>query len=506
MKYVKVKDKLLLAMIVCVISNIIVTIFCLDYLRKMEWHVEQIYNEKIENMYVLKSAETLLLQNKTEEALALINTTPGLAFDAKMEFFLKQLKVEASASKINEMAQYVMSRTERQIHSYEKDLHKGYIVIIAVSVVLVCFIFILSFTAIRAVRKPTTQLKKLLKRAEQGDFTQLASSATRDELGELLLCYNQMADEVKGLLAVARKSAATVKHANDHIHKNSTQVTEIAHQTSQHTKQIAHRLVDSTEHLTSNSAMMQELASNVEIINGRIQEMQGHIIATIEEAKNGVEEVNASMAQMQVIEHAMYEANDTMDKLTDQSAEISQVVELIRGVATRTNLLALNASIEAAHAGERGKGFAIVAQEVKMLAQQSIEATKAIAVIVRTIQEDVYNARAVIQRANGAVHEGISVTTTVSNQFNYISNRITQIEPHIQDVSVTTEEMEEYAKLAAIQSKELTEIMEENSAQVEQIAEQSIHQLTVTTEMVEEVAQISKNTQRLTVALNKFTV
>ncbi|WP_107838216.1 methyl-accepting chemotaxis protein [Metasolibacillus meyeri] len=506
MRYVKVKDKLMLLMLVCVVSNIVIAIFCMDYLRKMEWHAQQIYEQKVQSMYALKSAEALTVAGKKEEARALINEAPYLAFDSKMDFYLKQMKTKIDEATVQEVIDYVLTRTEQQITNYEKDIHRGYFVILFISLMMVVLVLILSFTAASSVRKPTKQLKSLLKRAEQGDFTQKAIYTSRDELGELLLCYNQMVEEVKGLLAVVNNSANIVGEANENIRINSETVTLSAQQTTKNTDDIAQSIIESTTHLTSNTAMIQEVASNITIVTNRVQTMKENIVETVKQAKQGEQEIALNMSQMQVIEQAMIEADAKMRKLELQSLEISKAVDIIQEIANNTSLLALNAAIEAAHAGDEGKGFSVVANEVKKLAQQSLNSTKTITAIVKTIQQDTQEAVGMMSVANEAVHSGIEVTTHTADHFRAIAARIEHIEPHIEDVSSTIEKMSQYAQNVADQSRELTQLSEENSVQVEQIVKQTAQQLEITTNMSQQIKQISKNTRSLSHALNKFVV
>lgn len=506
MKYVKVKDKLMLLMLVCVISNIVISIFCMDYLRKMEWHAQQIYEQKVQSMYVLKSAEALTLAGKTEEAQGLINEAPYLAFDSKMDFYLKQLKTEINEANVREVVDYVLTRTEQQIINYEKDIHRGYFIIIFISLMMVVLVVILSFTASSSVRKPTKQLKSLLKRAEQGDFTQKAIYTSRDELGELLLCYNHMVEEVKGLLEVVNRSASVVGEANGNIRTSSETMTLSAQQTSKNTDEIAQSIMESTAHLTSNTAMIQEVASNITVVTNRVQMMKENIAETVQQAKDGEQEIASNMSQMHLIEQAMLEADAKMRKLELQSQEISKAVDIIQEIANNTSLLALNAAIEAAHAGEEGKGFAVVANEVKKLAQQSLDSTKTITTIVKTIQQDTKTAVNMMEVASEAVHSGIEVTTNTATHFRAIATRIEHIEPHIADISSTVEKMSQYAQNVADQSRKLSELSEENGSQVEQIVQQTAKQLDITTNMHEQIQYISKNTRALTYALKKFVV
>lgn len=506
MNFIKVKDKLVLLMLVCVASNFIIAIFSLDYLRKMEWNAEQLYNEKMQIIDVLKSAETLTILNELDKAETLLNNAPYLAFDSKMDFFLKQLNTKPSATLIEEMKEYVMTRTEQQLAMYEKDIHKGYIAIITVSVFMVLVVVFLSYVATKSVRKPTKQLNYLLHRAQQGDFSHMAKYESRDELGELLLSYNQMVSEVKALFEVVQNSARAVNIANEQLAGSAEMMTSSAHQITNNTEIMTAAVSKSTVHVNSNTAMIQEVASSIDMITNRIQQMKEMIEQMVDQAQSGEQHVAMNVTQMQSIEQAMLEANDMMKRLEKQTEQISTVIDMIQAIANDTNLLALNASIEAARAGENGKGFGVVANEVKKLAGQSLHSTQKITNIVEVIQHEAKAAVSVMENASNAVRLGIATTNQTSQNFRNIASRIQQVGPYMEEVSVTIEQIDYFTKDVARQSIELAQMTEENVVQIEQISTKTTEQLAATTEIESQIQNITKNTRALTHALHKFVV
>ncbi len=506
MNFIKVKDKLILLMIVCVASNFSIALLSLDYLRKMEWNAEQLYNEKMQMVDVLKSAETLAITGQLDEAKKLVGNASYLAFDSKMDFYLKQVHTNASATFFLEMKDYVMTRTDQQLSLYEKDIHKGYMAIVTVSVLMILIVLYLSYVATKSVRKPTKQLHYLLKRAQQGDFSNRAKYESRDELGELLLSYNQMVSEVKTLFEVVKNSACAVIGANVQLTENAETMTSSAQQITNNTEAMTAAMTISTVHVNSNTAMIQEVASSMEMMTNRITLMKEIIVQMVQQAQTGEQHVATNVSQMHVIEQAMLEANEMMQRLENQTQQITTVIDMIQGIANDTNLLALNAAIEAARAGDNGKGFGVVANEVKKLAGQSLHSTQTIIYIVEAIQQETMAAATVMEKASNATRIGIATTNQTSQNFRNIATRIQQIEPHIEEVSGTIDQMANFTKDVAKQSLELVQMIEENVAQIEQISKKTTEQLKASTAIELQIQNISKNTRSLTHALHKFVV
>lgn len=140
-----------------------------------------------------------------------------------------------------------------------------------------------------------------------------------------------------------------------------------------------------------NTSALQEIANGVVLIAERIDFIEQNISQTVKEANAGVQFVILNNEQMYEIEQAVKKSYDMMQILVEHSKDIEQVIQIINSIAEQTNLLALNAAIEAARAGEYGKGFSVVAGEVRKLSIQSVNSTKAIEEIIQKIQGDSSN-------------------------------------------------------------------------------------------------------------------
>lgn len=212
-KYIKVKDRLIVLMLICIVSNIILAVFSMDYMRKMEQGTEKMYAEKLLSITLIHTMEQQLESKGDFEADLLTDLKPAL-FDSKMDYYYNLLQSEPTVELLVEVKQYVLERANAQLQTYKADIRFGYKLIICVSVVMILLVLYFSVVAAKAINKPTKQLQRLFKLAQQGDFTKVADYDARDELGETMRYYNAMMTEIRELLKVVNTSTQSATAAN----------------------------------------------------------------------------------------------------------------------------------------------------------------------------------------------------------------------------------------------------------------------------------------------------
>ncbi|MDN4495591.1 methyl-accepting chemotaxis protein [Ureibacillus aquaedulcis] len=512
-RYIQVKDRLIVLTIVCILSNCIFAIFSMDYLRKMESNTEKMYSEKLLAINAIAEMETFIHMGDMNQARELQDSLVDYQFDSKMEFYIRELDAAFESgnngeilSLSQEIENYVTSRAESQLLAHQEDISFGYKLLTGVSIAIVIIIIYLSIGATRSVNLPTRQLKKLLKQAQQGDFTQIAKYDAKDELGEVMLSYNQMASEVKELLKTVQRSAASVHEANDHLQAASEKTTKASIHISHDAYDLTSATTKSTEQLNLNTTALQEIANGVVVIAERIDFIEQNITQTVREANAGVEFVLLNNEQMHEIEQAVKKSFDMMQILVKHSKEIEQVIQMINSIAEQTNLLALNAAIEAARAGEYGKGFSVVAGEVRKLSVQSVNSTKVIEEIIKKIQDDSKQSVQFMSNALQSVQTGIDTTNQTASKFQQIVSAVNEIGPHIGEVASTINVITENTKEVAGNSLQLSEVSKENAKMIEQVSASTADQLEATQEIHDEIQKISRNIRTLTTAIKRFTV
>lgn len=201
-------------------------------------------------------------------------------------------------------------------------------------------------------------------------------------------------------------------------------------------------------------------------------------------AQTGAGQIDKAVSQMDSIEKTVSQSAMVVAKLGERSKEIGQIVETIGGIAGQTNLLALNAAIEAARAGEQGRGFAVVADEVRKLAEQSQEAAKQISDLIGEIQADTTQAVSAMENGTREVTAGSSVVRESGRIFGEIRDMVANVGGQIQDITVATQgvkvgnreiidlmhEIETVVKAGAAHAETVSAATEEQLASMEEIA------------------------------------
>ncbi|MEK4385242.1 methyl-accepting chemotaxis protein [Solibacillus sp. FSL W7-1464] len=500
---IQFKDRLAVLMIICICSNIILTVFSMDYLRKMEREAQALYEEKLMTLHTIQDIEQQYLQTneippQSREQLA------AASFDSKMEFYMKQLASNPSAGLFEEIDTYIIERASAQLASHENDIKFGYSLLLSISILLMLLVLFFGVQAIRSINKPTRELKQLFKLVQQGDLTKYATYSARDELGETTKYYNLMIGDMKELLKTVRNNTESASEANNELQTNAEHITTGAVRIAASSDDMTGSLQYATARLSDNAASVQQVAAGIDEITERMYHVDHYIKETIAQAVDGEAIVGQNLQQMQDVQQAVQIASNTITQLNAQTQHVSRAVMMIHSIADQTNLLALNASIEAARAGEHGRGFAVVAQEVRKLAEQSQEFTKSIATIVASIQQDALEAADNMENAMRSVDTGVSTTEHSAAKFREITMQVQQIGPQMEHVSTIMNEISMHTRDVAQSSIELSNRSEENLLSMHQIQEQIDIQKKSTTEIYEDIQNIAKNMRSLTHAVKRF--
>ncbi|KOS61744.1 methyl-accepting chemotaxis protein [Lysinibacillus agricola] len=553
LRYIMVKDKLLVLMIVCVLSNVLLGVFSVDYLRKMSWHASESYTEGLVPIgwlneleesqrqldYVVDSAGvyqemTAILKN-TEQPLGHLES---LVIDKKMDHQMKKYKTllaqhvelidsykqldqngqqqfyvqsylpvsQQSHTLLEETQSYLVQRAKEQQQAYQKDVQFGYWLLGGVSLFVVLLVIFIGFIATKAVNIPTRQLKSLLKRAEQGDFTASASYVAQDELGEVVLSYNQMVTEVKRLLHTVSNSVHEVEEMTGKLQESSEHSSNTTLKIAKDVQSISDSTAASTTKLASNTASLEEVLNGVQVILEKVQVVENFAHKTARDAESGTEIVQANLTQIQAIKHAVEKSNKAIFNLVERAATIDQMVEVIEKITAQTNLLALNASIEAARAGEHGKGFAVVANEVRKLAEQTVHSTQTITSIVQNIHLDSNYAVQMMEGVLVATEKGVQVTGDTATSFDQILEKVHTIKPYIMEVSATVQEIANHTEKVSEDAVMLTSFSDTNAISTKHVATLTADQLTAQQQFHEYIKELHKVSKVLQIAVKRFSI
>ena len=325
-----------------------------------------------------------------------------------------------------------------------------------------------------------------------------------DEVGELILAFNMMIVQLRDLVKKVAISAQQVAASSEELTANAEQSVDSVNQVSASISQAAQGTekqslaVDATLNLVGQvAASIQQVAANT-----------NDVADTAEKAANAVKEGSMSVQivinQMTNIEITVNQLAQVINTLVTRSKEIGQIVDTIEGIAGQTNLLALNAAIEAARAGEHGRGFAVVADEVRKLAEQSRGATKKITLLIGDIEADTGNAILAMEAGTREVKYGTSVVHSAGNTFREIEEHINQVLTLVQEATAAMQEMASDSQQVVISIDKINKVGKEISSQSQTISEATEAQSVSMNEISSASQGLAKMAQELQSTINNF--
>ena len=305
------------------------------------------------------------------------------------------------------------------------------------------------------------RLMNELQEVADGDLT-VQATVTEDITGAIADSVNYTVEELRGLVGRVTRTAEQVTSASTQAESISNELLVASQKQSREIQETGQAVLEMAQQITDVSRSANESAEVAR--------------QSVTAAEQGAKAVEDAIKGMNEIREQIQETSKRIKRLGESSQEIGEITELISDITEQTNVLALNAAIQAASAGEAGRGFSVVAEEVQRLAERSAEATKQIGALVRTIQTDTHDAVAAMEKSTQGVVEGAKLSDaagTALSEIRLVSNRLAEL---IQDISSATENQATSANGVARNIENILTVTERTQHGTQQTAE-SIREL-----------------------------
>ncbi|KOP77978.1 hypothetical protein AMS59_15210 [Lysinibacillus sp. FJAT-14745] len=309
------------------------------------------------------------------------------------------------------------------------------------SVLAIIFFIALAVWIARLIVNPVKELQANMLKAGNGDLTVQGTYSSKDEIGQLTQSFNSMINNIRNTVTKVTETANHVAAASDELNANAAETTKATEMIASTMETIAYGSVEQLNNVSSTVNTVNELSTGVHQIAGNAQavtELSGDSLSLV---INGIDAANQMNQQMMDITERVNGLSEVVDVLGKRSNDIGQIIDSITAIAEQTNLLALNAAIEAARAGEHGKGFAVVADEVRKLAEQSAVSSNQIEVLISETQKDTHKAVESMKLVTAGVNEGIKTTENTRTTFASIQDAIQNVTMQVETVSAAVEQM-----------------------------------------------------------------
>ena len=285
--------------------------------------------------------------------------------------------------------------------------------------------------------------------ATNNDFTHRIPVTSRDEAGQMAQAFNQLIEQMQSSLREVLDNAARISSA--------------AHSAAEVSRQVSDASDNQSESASAMAAAIEEMTVSITHINESTQDALRRAHEAGAAANSGAETISQTNVEMAEIAKTVQSAGQNINEVGVQSNKISMIVQVIKDVADQTNLLALNAAIEAARAGEQGRGFAVVADEVRKLAERTASSTTDISKVVNAMQSTTQTAVAGMESVVQRVDVGNTLSDQAATRVGEIQGSAQHVAEAINDISVALNEQSSVAQDIARRVETVARMSEENS-------------------------------------------
>ncbi|WP_263772735.1 methyl-accepting chemotaxis protein [Propionivibrio soli] len=356
--------------------------------------------------------------------------------------------------------------------SAESAFTRTLAITLSAAVLGVAVIGVMGFFFGRSITGPLGAMQRAITRtANELDFRDTIAVTSNDEVGRTLHAYNELLTRLRSSFSEVQAAAARMAAITDEVNTTSSEIAENSQAQSDASSGMA--------------AAIEELTVSISMVANQAQDASHNTQASRDKADQGADVIFSTVHGIQTISDSVREASGRIEALRNDSESISSVANIIKEIADQTNLLALNAAIEAARAGEQGRGFAVVADEVRKLAERTSKSTQEISTLLQQMQGSAKQAVDSMVAAVREVDVGVENAQRAGESIQSIKEGSNSVVGAVEEISEAVREQSAASTSISQRIEQIAQMTERNTAAAESTA-QAVHRMS---EMSREIAQ-----------------
>jgi methyl-accepting chemotaxis protein len=376
-----------------------------------------------------------------------------------LTWFIKNMQ-DQSNDAVAKLIAYQKEDVTRRYDEAQSAYHRTMAFLIIMGALIVAVALAMTYILTRGIVEPIQHSIEVARMLEAGRLDMDVAVDRGDEFGD-------MAISMKGLVEKWREVIGSIRDASDNVARASTELSAGAEQMSKGAGQQAER-----SHQVATAS--QEMSQTVLDVAGNASNIASTANSAATTAKDGGRIVEEAVKEVKEIAVTVEESSGHITSLAELSQRIGEIIGIINEIADQTNLLALNAAIEAARAGEHGRGFAVVADEVRKLAERTTGATSEVSGIIKEIQNKVGSAVSSIDKVSAKVDRGVELSSKAGSELTNIVGSVEDLQSMVHQVASAIEEMSATSDQISQDIESISGVSKETARSSEEVASSSV--------------------------------